>query len=174
MNCPEVEVAARTAILLDHGDHASLVVERADGVMVRYSYGDRRWYAEDDIGLASGFSALFLRSDAVISRREMVSGNDLDSVRRAVRFRVDQGHVFAVDATKIDALIMHLEGIFNSNPADVFYSETWQLTFAPHPAPYSVTNNSNHMVAAWLSELGCTTRGNPLTSNWTIQHIGLD
>jgi len=166
--CPEVDGAARMVVLLDHGDHASLVVERNDGVMIRYSYGDRRWYAEDDVGLRSGLSALFTRSEAVMSRREMQAGNDLDSVSRAVRMHVDNGHAFKVDAARADALIEHLEGIFNSDPTRVFYSETYRLSFAPHPEPYTLNNNSNHMVASWLAELGCTIRGNPLTSTWRV------
>lgn len=51
---PEAPVSPVTVYLLDHGRHASLVLPRREGGMVRYSYGEWRWYVEAERHLLSG------------------------------------------------------------------------------------------------------------------------
>src|ERR687898_1077107 len=52
---PLVPAATRAPVaVLDHGQHSSLVIGRPDGRMVRYAYGDWRWYAEGKTGAAEG------------------------------------------------------------------------------------------------------------------------
>lgn len=167
--CPEVEGESRAMMLLDHGRHASLVVERDDGTMVRYSYGDRRWYAEDDTGFGAGLAATLGRPPAVLHRMELGDDTSAASVRAALGLVVEEEHVFRVPAGRADALVVALDAIFHADPGAVSTHPRLGLEFAPHPVPYSTTShNSNHVVAGWLDELGCTTSGSPMTSNWRV------
>ena len=45
---------------MDHGRHASLVVATPGGDLVRYAYGDWRYYVQRDTGMDSALAALFL------------------------------------------------------------------------------------------------------------------
>lgn len=163
ITCPEVPDADKRGVfLLDHGKHASLVLARADGSAVRYSYGDRRWYAEGDTGIGAGFSALFRATPAVLMRRVLPRSGPLDAVVRATGFEVEHAYVLPASAARVDALAEALEAMFAAGGGDP------GSEFAPHPSPYTLRHNSNHVVAAWLEELGCETRGSPMTSNWRV------
>jgi hypothetical protein len=41
--------------------------------------------------------------------------------------------------------------------------------FVKHPRRYTYFSNSNHMVADWLAELGCTVRGPAFSSRWKVR-----
>lgn len=166
VSCPDPEGDTRTAILLDHGRHASLVLENPDGGTVRYSWGDRRWYADDDTSFASGFNALFRRTPAVLARRELAAPPGIDAVRAALGVVVEHAWAVDVPAARSDRLLDDLETAFYSDPAAIFRNDDYRLDFAPHPRPYTLAYNSNHMVADWLRELGCDVRGSPKLSNW--------
>lgn len=168
ITCPEVEDQARNAILLDHGRHASLVIENDRGVPLRYSYGDRRWYADDETGVGAGFNAIFRPTPAVLSRRELDVRPSIEDVRAEVDMPVENSHRFQVAAARADRLIERLDAIFYRDPDEIFENSAYDLSFAPHPRPYTGRYNSNHMVADWLEELGCDASGNPMLSAWRV------
>jgi len=172
--CPAVEGEARAAVLLDHGTHASLVVEEATGRAIRYSYGDRRWYAEGDTGISAGFQALFLRTDAVLGRRALRAPPDPDSIPDRIpdlisaELGIEVEHAFPlrIDAERADDLLAGLQAIYDREPRP--FVSSFGVEFAPHPRPYTFFYNSNHMVADWLDRLGCETGGNPVLSHWRV------
>lgn len=164
VTCPEVDGdAARVAIILDHGHHASLVLENARGAPVRYSYGDRRWYADDDTGIGSALHAVFRQSAAVLARRELGAVADAESVRRTLGMVVQNSYTFQVPTANADILIAELDGIFFRDPDAIFRN------FAPHPKPYTGWDNSNHVVAGWMELLGCEVSGSPMLSVWRVR-----
>src|SRR5688572_25859227 len=60
---------ARVAVL-DHGRHTSLLVELpGEGAMVRYAYGDWRWYALGQTGVLEGIAALSGNKSALGRKR---------------------------------------------------------------------------------------------------------
>lgn len=146
VDCPPVDGDTRLAVLLDHGRHASLVIEDDSGKPIRYSYGDRRWYADEDFSLRSGFSALFRSTPAVVIRIPIDAPPDAASIARASGWVNENVYAFEVDAQRADSLITRLDELFGDD-AEGF--------IAPHPQPYTVFANSNHQVAGWLAELGC-------------------
>lgn len=160
VDCPQVDGPTRAALLLDHGRHASLAIENAHGVLHRYSYGDRRWYALGDTGIAAGLDALLRDTPAVLIRYELHAAPSLDAVQAALGLVVENLYSFAVRAQHADALIARLDSIYFSDP------DARSRRFASHPQPYTVWHNSNHMAAEWLHELGCNVSGNPVISNW--------
>src|SRR5687768_14257878 len=64
-------IARAPVAVLDHGRHSSLVIGLPDGRMVRYAYGDWRWYAEGKTGAAEGYAALFRETPSALGRRVM-------------------------------------------------------------------------------------------------------
>src|SRR3546814_12908362 len=61
---------ARVAVL-DHGQHSSLVIALPGDAMVRYAYGDRRYFALRQTGSTEGIAAL--RSEERRVGKECVS-----------------------------------------------------------------------------------------------------
>ncbi len=154
VDCPPV-AEARVAVLLDHGRHASLVVEDASGTPIRYSYGDRRWYADEDFSLRSGFAALFRNTPAVVTRIPIDAPPDAAAIAQASGWVNEHAYGFEVDAVRADELLKRLDRLFKN-----------EGFIAPHPEPYTAFGNSNHKVAAWLEELGCDVRPLSPFSRW--------
>lgn len=152
--------------ILDHGRTASLIVEVPDGGMVRYAYGDWNWYALGRTGPAEGSAALLWRSEAALGRMELPGPFSPTAVSREVRVSIEDTLYLTVDARDVRRLVEHLDRTFDENRARSVYNEAHHLVFVPHPEPYSLFHNSNHMVAAWLEQLGCRVEGTTLLSNW--------
>ena len=152
--------------ILDHGRTASLIVEVPDGGMLRYAYGDWNWYALGRTGPAEGSAALLWRSEAALGRMELPGPFSPTAVSREVRVGIEDTLYLTVDARDVRRLVDRLDRIFEENRARSVYNEAHHLVFVPHPEPYSMFHNSNHVVAAWLDQLGCRVEGPALLSSW--------
>lgn len=156
VDCPAVDGVARVVVVLDHGRHASLVVEDDVGTPIRYSYGDRRWYADEDFSLRSGFAALFRRTPAIVTRIPINAPPEAAAIARASGWVNENVYGFEVDAKRADALLQRLDQLFVGNDSFI----------AAHPQPYTAFGNSNHRVASWLTELGCDVEPRSPFSRW--------
>lgn len=168
VTCTFPEEPTTTAYLFDHGRHSSLALPTPEGRLVRYSYGDRRWYLEMDTGLRQGAAALLLRTPAVLGRRELHLQTGAEDVTIAVRVSVEQVYPLRVDADRAAALQRELDDLFFSGSDARRYNDAYDLEFVPHPRDYTGWFNSNHMVAAWVEESGCQVRGTPMFSRWRV------
>ena len=151
--------------VLDHGWHASLIVEVPDG-MVRYSYGDWDWYALRQTGPAEASSALLWPSQAALGRRELPGPFSPSAVSREIRVPIEHAVYLTVEAQEVRRLVDRLDRIFYENSDSRIYNEAYDLYFVPHPDPYSMFHNSNQVVADWLEQLGCRVEGTSLFSVW--------
>lgn len=154
--------------ILDHGWTASLIMEIPDRGMLRYAYGDWNWYALGQTGPAEASSAMLWPSEAALGRMELPGPFSPTAVSREVRVSIEQALYLIVDARDVRRLVDRLDRIFDENRARSVYNEAPHLVFVPHPEPYSMFHNSNHMVAAWLEQLGCRLDGITLFSNWKL------
>jgi hypothetical protein len=103
--------------ILDHGRHSSLLIEVPDGGMVRYGYGDWRWYAEDKTDFFDGVRALFWPTEAAIGRRYFKASFNYATIAKDVGVGVERAHVFEVERERVASLIRALDGIFALNMA---------------------------------------------------------
>lgn len=158
----------RPVFLLDHGRHSSLVVPRAEGGLVRYSYGDWEWYALVHTGPAQGTRAVFGPTPATLGRRELPGLANESNVRKTVLVPIEALFTVNVDASRIERLRRELDDIYRSQLSKLVYNPLYDLEFVPHPKPYSLNHNSNRVVADWLKELGCQVDSSPIFSRWTI------
>jgi hypothetical protein len=154
--------------LLDHGRHASLVLPGAEGGIVRYAYGDWRWYAEGNTGLWQGAAALFWPTRAGLGRREMEGPVGVGAVRRQVRVPIEVLYELMVEARAVAGLRMRLDSIYEENLATRLTSRLYDLEFVEHPNNYWALHNSNVVVASWLRELGVRVEGAALFSDWQV------
>ena len=166
---PEAVADTRPVFLLDHGRHASLVLTRADHSLVRYAHGDWTWYAEDRTGPLRAFSALMVRSRSAIGRRELSPILDEEGLRRQIRVEIRTLHQLAAAAEKIDALDTDLTQWFEDQAEMSLFNARFDLEFVPGPRPYTLFDNSNHVVAEWLEALGIKVRGNPVFGQWRLE-----
>ncbi|MGY6553995.1 MAG: hypothetical protein ACXIUM_05690 [Wenzhouxiangella sp.] len=158
----------RPVFLLDHGRHASLVLTRADGQLVRYAHGDWVWYAEDRGGPLRALSTLLLPTRSAIGRRELGPVRDERQLEHQMRVGVDAIHRLDAPAGKIDALDQSLSELFDQQADQALFNPRFDLEFVPGPRPYTVFDNSNHQVAEWLDSLGIPVRGSPMFGRWRL------
>lgn len=166
---PAAASETRPVVLLDHGRHASLVLTRADQNLVRYLYGDWRWYAENDTGPLRAIPTLFARTPSALGRREMSGPASSEALRRQVPVHIDQIHWLSADAARIDALDRRLSTYFEGRLDERLFNPVYELEFVPGPRPYTLFDNSNHIIAEWLEELGIEVRGNPIFGRWRVE-----
>lgn len=158
-----------SVFLLDHGGHASLVLPAGERGLVRYSYGDFRWYALGQTGLGEGLSALAGGTPAALGRRELRGPAEAQAVRAQVREGIRQLYELRVAGAASERLRGELEALFAANRATLVYSATYDLEFVRHPVPYSAEHNSNLVMARWLEVLGCEVEGAGLVTNWRVE-----
>lgn len=157
-----------TVFLLDHGYTSSLVLPHDSG-LTRYSYGDWDWYARNRSGVLRASGTLFSDSEAGIGRRVFAAEPTAAAVRRATSVPVEYAWAIRVPARRAARLEADLAALFRGQAEQALDNPVAGLTFVPHPEPYSLGNNSNHMTANWLRRLGCrvVTRG-PF-SRWRVE-----
>lgn len=166
---PAVEDPAKAAIV-DHGRHSSLLLERHDGSVVRYAYGEWDWYALGKTGPARAFAALFLPSEAALGRKRLSGPLSLASARRQVLEGFEEILVFEVEAGRADRLARRLDALFEAGMDRMLHHPGFDLEFVPIPASYWLGRNSNRVTAEWLEELGCRVDGASVLSVWRMEN----
>lgn len=160
----------RPVFLLDHGLHTSLALSRDDGTLVRYVYGDWRWYAMRETGFFRAFPTLFTKTQAALGRRELPGPAEADAIRRQLRVEVKHIYTFSAPAERIDYLIKDIDARFYSARDTLIYNRGYDLEFVHDPRPYHFGYNSNHAVAEWIQALDLEVHGNPAIGRWRITH----
>lgn len=161
---PERPVAA---FLLDHGRHASLVLEHDDG-MTRYAWGDWDYYARNRTGPLRASGTLFGNNRAGLGRKRLPGPADRASVRQQVAVPIVASWRIEVPADRARRLHARLDRRFRDEHRTLTANPLYDLEFVHDPKPYNVTSNSNHRVGAWLRELGCEVRMAGPFSNWRM------
>lgn len=160
---------ARTPVaVLDHGRHSSLVIGLQDGRMVRYAYGNWRWYAQGITGAGEGFAALSGRTPAALGRRVMAGPLTAETLRQQVRVGIVDTLLLDVDAAAARRLVDKLDDIAEAGHDRMLTNPNVDLDFFPHPVPYSEAHSSNRVLAGWLREMGVDVRGDGLIADWTL------
>ena len=170
INPPADPVEPRVVFLVDHGRHSSLVISRSDGQLVRYAYGDWRYYADQDTRLISGASALFWPTPATLARAELSGPPELDVLRGQLRVGVQDIHVFDVSGGDADRVAEQLDALHLEGESDHQYVAAYDMTFAPHPTPYTWFNNSASVLTRWLEDMGVKVHGPRLFASWRVVH----
>ncbi|MFA9460067.1 hypothetical protein [Thiohalorhabdus methylotrophus] len=165
---PEPGNASRAVFLLDHGRHASLVLSTPTGDLIRYAYGDWRYYAERDTGIGSGLAALFSNTPAALGRRKLPGPPEPGVVCLRVRVPVEALYPIRVAGDEVDALRRRLDGM-HAEPDRRLYVRAYDLVFVPYPGPYRLPITSNGKVAQWLRALDVEVEGDPLWSDWALE-----
>ncbi len=168
---PDVEdiEQPRLVYLLDHGRHSTLVLTRADDSMVRYLYGEWRWYALQETGFFRVLPTLFFPTQAALGRKELTGAPDESGIRRQVPVVIRDIHELPAEADRIDQLDQRLKQRFEDASDTRHHNPNYDLEFVHDPVDYTVFYNSNHVVADWLRELGVKVRGNPIWGWWRVE-----
>lgn len=167
---PPAVTAPATVAVLDHGRHASLVVEiPGEARMIRYAYGDWAWYALRQTDAVEATRAIFWPSQGALGRRELAGPPSAESISRGVRVAIEHAVFIEVEAAAARDLIARLDGIYAANIATRIYNEAYDLEFVHHPDKYWVFHNSNRMVAEWLAILACEVEGPTILSDWHLR-----
>ncbi|MEF8793109.1 hypothetical protein [Thiohalorhabdus sp.] len=165
---PAPEGEARPVFLLDHGRHATLVLVRPDGGLVRYAYGDWAYYGCNRTGFGRAAAALLWPTRAGLGRRELAGPAAPEGVRSAVNVPIQALHTVVVARKRSAALQGRLDRVFWEADSTRHLNRWYDLVFVPHPDTYHLFRNSNRRVAAWLKELGVAVRGPAIWSSWRV------
>ena len=165
---PAEPVEPAPVFILDHGRHTSLVLSTPEGDMVRYAYGDWRYYAERETGFARAVIALFWPTRGALGHKELEGPPTAEQVRREVPLVIENLYRIEVGREEIEQLRRRLDAIFEAAEREHHSPDTF-LLFVEHPKAYTLRNNSNRVIAEWLEELGCEVRGLRLLANWRVE-----
>ena len=165
---PDAAKDTRPVFLLDHGRHANLVLTRADGTLVRYLYGDWRWYAQGDTAFLRTVPTLFAATPSALGRQVLAGPATAACIRRQVRREIQDLYPLSAAGARIDRLDRGLQEYFAQMRAQAHYNAALDVEFVPGERPYTLFGNSNHVVAEWLEALDVEVRGNPVFGGWRI------
>ncbi|MFQ3789729.1 hypothetical protein [Halomonas sp. A29] len=154
--------------LLDHGRHASLVLPREEGGMVRYSYGEWRWYVEGRRHLPAGAAAMLWPTAAGLGRGVYPEIDSPAQFHRLAPEGLTDVYPLQAEAGRVQALRQRLDGHFERAAGEPVPSEEFGLEFVPYPRRYSAAHQSNLVVARWLHALDVEVDGSPWFSNWRV------
>jgi hypothetical protein len=130
---PPEPLEPEPVFILDHGRHASLVLPAQGSGIVRYAYGDWKYYAEAETGVAEASAAVLLPTHAGLGRRALAGPPTAGGVRRAIRLGVEQMHEVIVEGYAIARLREELDSIFQANEETRIYNASYDLEFVRHP-----------------------------------------
>jgi hypothetical protein len=157
-----------TVFLLDHGRTPSLVIPEPSGGMVRYAYGDWRWYALADTGIWNGIAALFWPTRGTLGRLPMQGPVTLSSIDQQLTVPSENVYLIVVERQAAFQLQQELDRIYQDHAHTLIHNEAYELHFVHHPRSYTYFNNSNHAVARWLRSMGCRVIGPAFASRWRV------
>ena len=157
-----------TVFVIDHGTHTSLAIQADSVTLIRYAYGDKRYYAERDTSLSSGASALLIPTPAVLARAELEMVSSVDGLLEQLPVVVESVYELEVESSKANDLIRKLESIYLQSDQELISVPAYGLVFATHPSDYHLLNNSSTMIASWLREMGVVTVGWGLIASWGV------
>jgi hypothetical protein len=153
--------------IVDHGRTSSLVVPAPDGDLLRYAYGDWNWYALGRTTIWRGIAALLWPTQSGLGRGDLKGPGTIARVRQQIPFAE---HIYSLPVERADLLTFErkMETLYDSRRDTEVSNPSVGLSFVHHPRPYTYFWNSNHAVASWARELGCTTRGLSFGANWQV------
>jgi len=154
--------------VIDHGTHTSLAIQADSETLIRYAYGDKRYYAQRDTSLSSGAKALLIPTPAVLARAELEMIQSTEELLDQLPVVVNTVYELDVEASKASDLIKRLDSFHSQSAQELISVPAYGLEFAPHPSDYQVFSNSSTMITSWLRELGVTTIGWGLIASWAI------
>lgn len=154
---------AATVVVVDYGDHSSLVLPRGDGSFVEYNYGDHNWYAGGNTGVLDAIAAACWETHGTLGRRDL---NDKGAAPTALAAIAEHVHALTVDRDRAHALAALLDARFDAHLASAV--EVGALRFVDDEAPYWLLANCNHRVVDWLRALGCKVSGWMIVANYRV------
>lgn len=157
------------AFLLDHGRTSSLVIPDEAGGLIRYGYGDWSYYALRHMGFFNAVAALFWPTPAALGRYPFSGPASAENVRRQLHVEIKHVYTLHAERAAVERLRRRLEQIYWRNIKHLVWTESVEFAFVPHPEPYTLLHNSNHVVADWLAALGIRVKGSPMYSSWRIE-----
>lgn len=156
-----------TVFVLDHGRHTSLVVPAAEGGLVRYAYGDWRYYAERKTGPGHAIAAILWSTPGALGRRALPGPATAPEVRAQVPLVITDLYEIEVERQRIDVLRAELDAYFDTADIQLETPEVL-LSFVRHPRAYNLRHNSNTALAGWLETLGCRVSGPAILARWHV------
>ena len=168
---PSSETDQRSVFVIDHGTHSSLAIETSAGDMLRFAYGDLRYYAKRDTSLSSGAAALLWPTPSTLGRGELSGPASKENLASQLRVVVEIIYELEVPSSKADGLISKLDAIYFAGETDHIAVDVYGLVFAPHPDSYFWANNSSSIIAGWLRDMGVGVFGWGLLASWRVAGV---
>src|SRR3546814_3035023 len=95
--------------------------------MVRYAYGDRRYFALRQTGPFAGIAALFWPTQAVLGRQRMPGPLSPGALSREIRALTEDVVYLEVDAAAARWLMARLDGLFEENAPHLLYNASLDM-----------------------------------------------
>lgn len=160
-----------TIRVADYGDTTRILwpwYEPADAdeptAWVEYGYGEWGWYANDRMGPARGFAALFLPTDGTLGRRVYRGGPVIPEP-----WYGDGWYDIAVERADVAVVLAELDARYQAAIETEIFNDGRGMTFVRDDTRYHLWHHSGTEASAWLREAGCEVRGLGLVAAWRVK-----
>jgi hypothetical protein len=154
--------------LTDYGRHSSILLRDPESHQLKeFAFGDWNWFAINQNTSGDAVEALFFSPGSTLGRRQLDASDDIGDVHKKTEALTVQS--FCASREKVNRLLAHLDGAFNSHLDTITYNALMQFWFVRTPDAYSVWHNCNRMTTRWLNYLGCQTKGLGAFSKFKVQ-----
>lgn len=155
-----------TVHVLDYGRHSSLVLPNDDGSAVEFAFGEWNWFARNKTKWWRVPGVLLCCNASTLGRRTLPDADALERLHADGWF--ESSYSLRVERNAARSLLQRLESEYSTGGASE-YNPATGLHHVRNRRSYHMLENCNTVVAEWLRDLGCETRGFSLDARFDIR-----
>jgi len=164
---PAADIRQRqTVYVCDYGDHASLLLPRGNGRVAEFAYGEWGWFALGRQGWYRAVPAIGWPTTGTLGTRDLAGPATPENLEQQIG--LVSLLAVPVEHARIAPLLGRLDLHFAREREREVHNADLGMTFVPYPMPYCLFCQCNSMVAQWLREMGCRTRGFSVVAAFTL------
>lgn len=151
----------------DYGKHSSVILPEPAGGYGEFAYGDYDFFALGHKGSSGGVRALLASRKAALGYRRLAEmNNSVEALRATGAVSVIE---LSVEGSRAESVRQALEARYDNAAITPHFNPAARLKFVPDPERYGLFNTCNHVMRAWLTEMGCAVEGNPWASRFVVR-----
>lgn len=148
-----------TVFIADYGMHGSLILPRDDGQFREFAYGEYDWFALNHDQWYNAIPIILYPHKATLGTRMLAGPVTVEALQ--LQMPVESIFELRVEQAAAQAGLQQLESRYEQNKSirGEIYNPAIGLNMVEDPKPYSMCNNCNIELAAWLEMIGCRVDG---------------
>lgn len=159
----------QTVWLMQYRIHSGLVFQEEEaGHLVMYEFGEWRWFAMRQDAWYRMFPVFLWSTPGSLSRRRIQLPQPFADERIIAAFEAEKGWPLTVERQRAQKLRDALARRYDQQRLTEHYDPLLDTWFVQDPLPYHALRTCTHVMAQWLTELGCSVEGWLWSWRWRV------